>query len=177
MNDRSPPLFPLLAAIGLGLLAAILGLVSVGSLHGSLEDIAQTRLQRVQLAGRLESARLQLANRQQTLVAARSAADVEAAREGLTAARAEMVSAVDALAEIEDAAGRQRVQTFRDSAQSYFAVLDRLVPLVEGGRTSRPPRWPSARATIYSISIAPPWGPYGTGRAKHHRPFTSRARR
>ena len=127
MTARNVIVLPLCIATALGLLAAILGLVSVDSLHTSVQSIAQDHLQRVRSAGRLEAGLQRLAQREQALFAARSAAEVDAARSQLASARSELMAIMDELA----STGEPSSSGHRAEVEAYLEALDRVVPLVE----------------------------------------------
>ncbi len=127
MTARNVIVLPLCIATGLGLLAAILGLISVDSLHTSVQSIAQDHLQRVRSAGRLEAGLQRLAQREQALFAARSAAEVDAARSQLASARSELMAIMDELA----STGAPSSSGHRAEVEAYLEALDRVVPLVE----------------------------------------------
>ncbi len=129
---------PLFAAIGLALLAATIGLISVGSLHDSFEDVTRVRLQRVQHGARLEAALLRLENGQQALAAARSTAELRATRTELATAKEELAAAMEDLARVEDFEGHRRLDAFGAEVEAYLKALERLDGLAEDRHRPQP---------------------------------------
>ena len=127
-NALTPPLF---AAVALAVLAATLGLIGAGTLHGTLDDSTEDQVERLQRAGELETALLEMASHQQALLAVRTPSEMNTVQSRLRSTQERLRAAIQAGTEVEDHTGQRRLYGFRSAVEAYIDVTDRLLSLVE----------------------------------------------
>ena len=134
---RSKLLLAFAVVVATSALANGVGLRSMGVIKASLDDIADQRLERVRLAGRLEVAQLQLSRRQKDLILATTVDDIKSAAEALDIARTDLGEAIQNLRKAEDQSGRIRVDEYAQRMSRYQQVLDRITPLARARSKER----------------------------------------